>query len=109
VELAFPSHRCLLVSGTASIAPDGRTVHRDDHAGQIGLTMQVVTALLRARGMDGTDVTRGIAYFTEMADRALLDRYCREQGIPQASLAVAHAAICRDDLLYEIEVDAVKL
>ncbi len=109
VEMEFPTHRSLIISGTASIAPDGKTLHTGDHARQIALTMEVVDALLRSRGMDWGDVSRGIAYFTDMADRAIYAHYCGEHGIPPFPLAIAHADICRDDLLFEIEVDAVKL
>lgn len=109
VEMEFPTHRTLLVSGTASIAPDGRTVHIGDHARQIELTLDVVDAILRSRGMDWNDISRGIAYFTDMADRALYAQICQARGIPAFPLAMAHADICRDNLLFEIEVDAVRL
>ncbi len=108
VELAFPTHRALFVSGTASIDADGKTAHEGDVASQIDLTMRVVTALLQSRGMEWADVTRGIAYFENAQDRPLLDRYAREHGIPKYPLAVAHATVCRSDLLFEIEVDAIQ-
>jgi len=109
VELAFPTHRCLLVSGTASIAKDGKSAHAGNPALQIGLTMRVVEALLRSRNMDWNDLFRGIAYFKNMDDRIYLDKYCGDHNIPAFSLAVAHLDLCRKDLLFEIEVDAVKI
>jgi len=42
VELTSPSHRRLFVSGTASIAPGGHTVHVADMDAQIAKTMEVV-------------------------------------------------------------------
>jgi enamine deaminase RidA (YjgF/YER057c/UK114 family) len=49
LELGSPTHRTLLVSGTAGIAPDGKTVHQDDPEKQIRLTMEVVKAILESR------------------------------------------------------------
>ncbi len=109
VEMSFPTHRNLLISGTASIDKDGRSVNIGDCVKQIGLTMQVVKAILESRGMGWTDLFRGIAYFKNMSDRSLLDKYCKTHDIPSFPLAVAHADICRSDLLFEIEVDAVKV
>lgn len=108
VEIVFPTHRSLLISGTASIHPDGTTAHAEDPAGQVDLTLRVVDALLTSRGMAWGDVTRGIAYFTDMAHQPLLDAACARHRIPAFPLAVAHADICRRDLTFEIEVDAVR-
>jgi enamine deaminase RidA (YjgF/YER057c/UK114 family) len=108
VELAFPTHRALFISGTASIDAEGKSAHEGDVASQIDLTMRVVTALLQSRGMGWADVTRGIAYFENAKDRPLLEQYAREHGIPNYPLALAHATVCRSDLLFEIEVDAIQ-
>lgn len=109
VELAFPTHRSLLVSGTASIDKDGKSAHAGDPALQIDLTMRVVEALLRSRNMDWNDLFRGIAYFKNMDDRICFDKYCAAHNIPTCSLVAAHLDLCRKDLLFEIEVDAVKI
>ena len=109
VEIRMPSHRSLLISGTASIDVDGKTQHEGDHIKQIERTLEVVSALLKSRGMAWKDVTRGIAYFVDMADRAIFDRICQDQGIIPCPIAFAHSDVCRDDLLFEIEVDAVRI
>jgi len=109
VEILCPTHRQLFISGTASIAPDGKTVHLNDTAKQIDLTMQVVWALLKSRGMDWEDVSRGIAYLRNIEDRKLFEDYCESHKIPDFPLAVAHAAVCRGDLLFELEADAIKI
>ena len=109
VELKFPTHRSLLISGTASIDPDGKTMYQDDPEKQIRLTMDVVKALLESRDMDWADLFRGIAYFKDMDYLPIYRRVAAELGIPRFPLAVSHADVCRDDLLFEIEVDAVKV
>lgn len=108
VELEYPTHRSLLISGTASIAPDGKTVHQGNTEQQIRLTMDVVKAILESRGMGWGDLFRGIAYFKDMNDLPLYRRIAAELDIPPFPLAVSHADVCRSDLLFEIEADAVR-
>jgi hypothetical protein len=42
-----------------------------------------------------------------MSDAPLLEEYCRAHGIPNLPVIHAHATVCRDDLLFEIELDAI--
>jgi enamine deaminase RidA (YjgF/YER057c/UK114 family) len=107
VEVHMPSHRSLLISGTASIDADGNTQYRDNHTLQIERTIEVVTALLNSRKMGWGNVTRGIAYFADMSNLETFKKVCRTTNIPFFSLAVANADICRHDLLFELEVDAI--
>lgn len=108
VELDFPTHRSLLISGTASIDPDGKSAYQNDVEKQIRLTLRVVQALLESRNMSWADLFRGIAYFKDIADLTAYRRIALELGLPRFPLAVSHADVCRHDLLFEIEVDAVQ-
>ena len=107
IELTFPDRRQLLISGTASIATRGASVHCGNVAAQIGFTMEVVHAILHSRGMSWCDATRGIAYFRDMESASLLGDWCRKHRIPELPVINMHATICRDDLLFELELDAV--
>lgn len=107
VEVEFPDRKHLLISGTASISPDGRSAHLGDVGKQIDLTMRVVGALLESRGMGWADATRMVAYFKSMRDAAHFIEYCEAQQLPPLPVAWSHAAVCRDDLLFEVELDAV--
>jgi enamine deaminase RidA (YjgF/YER057c/UK114 family) len=106
MEIDLGSRRRLLVSGTASIAPGGESVHLDDPAAQVELTMRVVAAILESRGMDWSHVTRGLAYFKSPGYERYLARWCTENGWLNPPCIALHCDICRDDLLFEIEVDA---
>lgn len=108
VELDLPDHRRLYVSGTASIDRSGRTVFVGDCRAQVRQTMEVVQAILRSRGMDWADVTRSLAYFKRAPDAVLFEDYRKECGLPLFPAIVVENDICRDELLYEIEVDALK-
>ena len=106
VEIGSRHHRHLLISGTASISSDGHTAHVGDARKQIDLTMEVVRAILESRGQTFADVTRAVAYFKSPADSPLFAGWCarNQTEIPAVS---ACCDICRDDLLFEIELDAL--
>ena len=108
VEVGLPDHRTLYVSGTASIEPGGKTVHIDDVEKQIALTMEVADAILKSRKMDWSDTVRAIAYFKDIKDAPLFKKYCEDNGLPRMPFALSHSDVCRDDLLFEIELDAIK-
>jgi len=107
VEVLFCDHRRLYVSGTASIERNGATAHVGDAAKQIALTMEVIEAILESRRMSWSDVSRAIAYFKDMDDAPLLGAYCEKEHLSLLPIAVAHGDICREELLFEIELDAV--
>lgn len=109
VEIAFPTHRELLISGTASIDADGLSAHLGDAASQIDYTMEVVHAILESREMDWNNLSRGIAYFKNREDVILWEDWMAKNRLPRFSLAISHADVCRHDLLFEIELDACKL
>lgn len=109
VEVTYPDHRRIYVSGTASIDEAGRTVHLDDTQAQVNLTMEVVQAILRSKNMNWDDVVRSLVYFKRDADQPLFETYRQDKGLPSFPAIVTENSVCRDDLLFEIELDAVKV
>jgi enamine deaminase RidA (YjgF/YER057c/UK114 family) len=107
VEMISPEQRRLLVSGTASIEESGKTVHIDEVEKQVSYTMEVVEAILVSRGMSFSDVTRGVVYFKQGPDTPAFENYCRQRGILDLPVLITNNMMCRDNLLFEIEVDAV--
>lgn len=108
VEIATPESRRLLISGTASISLDGQTVYVGDIDGQIRRTIEVAEAILESRGMTLDDTTRAIAYFRQIVDAPAFERYLAERGLSGFPVVFAEDDVCRDDLLFEIELDAMK-
>lgn len=102
VEIVSGGTRRLLVSGTASIDPSGKTVHHGDIQGQVGRTLDVVEALLGARGMGFADVTRVVAYVARPEFGSAFDAW--RERMP---MIVTRCGICRSELLCEVEMDAV--
>jgi len=109
VEVTFPSWRLLMISGTASIAADGMSMFLNDTVNQIHRSLDVVEAILKSRKMDWKNTTRAVGYFRNIKSLPLFEACCRERGIPQLPILPAHSTICREDLLFEIEVDAISM
>lgn len=105
-ELDLGATRRVIISGTASIEPGGATAWPGEAWNQIDLTMRVVEAILRSRGMGWSDATRGIAYFKSPELAPAFDLWCERQGWRNPPVVRLHCDICRDDLLFELELDA---
>jgi len=108
VEIGMPDLRRIFVSGTAGIGPDGHTRHIGDVLAQTALTCDVIEAILASRGMGWEDVTRATAYVRHPEDVGVLEEHRRAVGMPELPVVTAHNVICRDELLFELEVDAVQ-
>ena len=106
MELNSGGIRRLFVSGTASIWPDGKTAWVGDVPKQIALTMEVVAAILQSRGMDFRHVTRATAYFQNKVFMRHFEAWCELHEVRRMPVVAFEADVCRDDLLFEIEVDA---
>ena len=106
VLIDISAGRRLFISGTASIEPNGRSAHVGNLRKQIALTMEVAYAILVSCGLNFSDVTRATAYFKNIQDALAFDAWRREQKVESFPLIVAESTICRDELLFEIELDA---
>jgi enamine deaminase RidA (YjgF/YER057c/UK114 family) len=108
VEIRVPGQQRVLVSGTASIEPGGATTHVGDVEAQVATTMEVIEAILKSRGLGWEDSVRAIAYFKHTEDQGAFERYCRSRDLPPLPVLITKNDICRDDLLFELEVDALR-
>jgi len=108
VKLDVPDQSRLYISGTASIDKTGKTVFIKDSPSQLEFTMRVVRAILNEIGMDWPNTVSSTAYFKYSQDFGLFDDYCRERNIKLPHIKV-QADVCRNDLLFELELDAVSI
>ncbi len=108
VEIGTPECRTLLVSGTASIEPGGATAFVGDVPRQIQLTMDVIEGILKSRGMDWSDTTRAVMYLKKAEYLAEWNDWLRKNNLKDLPVINIEADVCRDDLLVEVELDAVK-
>ena len=106
IKIITPDSKRLFISGTASIDKDGNTIFLDDTPKQLEMTMQVVEAIVADAGMKWGDTVSAMAYFKYRKDFSLFDDYCKAHGINIPHVKI-HADVCRDDLLFELELDAI--
>jgi len=99
-----PAGTTVFVSGTASIAKDGTTMHVGDAESQIAASISNVRAVLREMGCSDNDVVQSTAYCkTKEVEELFCDKW---SGLPWPNIS-AIADVCREELLFEIEATAV--
>lgn len=103
----------LLISGTASVGPNGETLHVGDFRAQARRMFQNVTALLAAEGATWHDIVRTTCYLRDI-DRDYVEfneertAFYRQQGLdPLPASTGIQAKLCRPDLLVEMEAIAI--
>jgi enamine deaminase RidA (YjgF/YER057c/UK114 family) len=106
MEMTTNAGRRLHISGTASIAPGGKTLWVGDVRKQMELTMDVVEAMLRSRGFTFADLTRATAYFRRPADAGVFAAWLAANQLTEMPVVSAQCDVCRDDLLFELEAEA---
>ena len=103
----------LFISGTASIGPNGETLHAGDFRAQARRTYANVTALLAAEGATWKDVVRTTCYLRDIErDYAAFNEertafYQAQELDPLPASTGIQAILCRPDLLFEIEAIAM--
>lgn len=104
----------LLISGTASVGPNGETLHVGDFRAQTRRTYENITHLLAVEGATWKDVVRTTCYLRDI-DRDYVvfneerNRFYQEQGLePMPASTGIQAKLCRPELLVEIEAIALR-
>jgi 2-iminobutanoate/2-iminopropanoate deaminase len=103
----------LLISGTASIDENGKSVHVGDFRAQLRRTYSNITGLLAAEGATWRDVVRTTCYLRDIErDYAAFNEertaFFRQQGLdPLPASTGIQAILCRPELLVEIEAIAI--
>jgi 2-iminobutanoate/2-iminopropanoate deaminase len=103
----------LLISGTASVDEQGRSIHIGDFRAQSWRTYQNITRLLEAEGASWKDVVRTTCYLRDIerdyeAFNEIRTQFFREQGLdPLPASTGIQAILCRPDLLIEMEAMAI--
>ncbi|MEE4114994.1 MAG: RidA family protein [Marinilabiliaceae bacterium] len=106
IRLKSKEYKKLMISGTAAILPGGETAHIGEMKKQVEMTFRVLKAILNKEGMDFQDVSRAIAYFPDSTTKNVLIDCCRQNKLNADTVLMVEADICREDLLFEMEMDA---
>jgi 2-iminobutanoate/2-iminopropanoate deaminase len=113
LRLDFGAISILLISGTASIGPNGETLHVGDLRAQARRTFHNIAQLLAAEEATWKDVVRTTCYLRDIdRDYAAFNgertAFYREQGLdPLPASTGVQAKLCRPELLVEIEAIAI--
>ena len=103
----------LLISGTASVDEQGRSVNVGDFRAQTWRAYENITALLKAEGATWKDVVRTSCYLRDIErDYAefneIRTEFFKQQGLnPLPASTGIQAILCRPDLLIEMEAMAI--
>ncbi len=97
----------LFISGSAAIDAAGASCHVGDAEGQIRMTLDNVRAVLDRHGCRDADVVQGIAYCkTPEVERLWRTRWA--SLLDDWPCITVQADVCRADLLFELELTAVR-
>lgn len=108
-EWFTPAKRRLFVSGTASILPNSHEVaYAGDIEKQIDCTMSAVLAILESRGYGWKDAVRSIVYLKKPEFLPAWRAWLAARDLPVSFAAETVCDVCRDEWLFEIELDAQK-
>jgi 2-iminobutanoate/2-iminopropanoate deaminase len=113
LRLEFGNFVLLLISGTASIDNEGRTVHVGDLRAQTRRTFHNITKLLESEGATWKDIVRTTCYLRDIdrdyepfnEERTTFYKEQHLDPLPASTGIQAH--LCRPDLLIEIEAIAI--
>ncbi len=113
LRLDLGNFSVLLISGTASIGPNGETLHPGDFRAQTRRTFANITGLLEAEGATWKDIVRTTCYLRDIdrdytafnEERTAFYRAQELDPLPASTGIQAH--LCRPDLLVEIEAIAI--
>ena len=103
----------LLISGTASIDENGKSVHIGDFRAQMRRTLENITGLLASEGCTWHDIVRTTCYLRDIdrdyeAFNEERTQFYKEQGLdPLPASTGIQAKLCRPELLVEIEAIAM--
>ncbi|NWG12716.1 MAG: hypothetical protein HXY20_04180 [Acidobacteria bacterium] len=113
LRLDFGDLTVLVISGTASVDENGKTIHKGNFGAQCWRTYRNISGLLESEGATWHDVVRTVCYLRDIERdyeqfnriRTAFFRWLHLDPLP-ASVGI-QARLCREDLLVEIEAVAL--
>ena len=101
--------RELQISGTASIGPQGDSMHCENPEEQIRRTLRGVGNLLHNAGMDYGDIVTATCFFKRAEDARLFSTLVREMNIASFPHVPVVGDVCRKELLFELDGIALQV
>ena len=113
MRVELPGYSMILISGTASVDDEGRSIHVGDIKAQSWRTFENIDALLASEGADWHDVVRTTCYLRDMSrdyepfNEVRHAFYLNQELEPFPASTGIQVTLCREDLLVEIEAMAI--
>jgi len=113
LSVRLPGATLVFVSGTASVGPDGTSLHAGDFTAQARRAYENARAVLNRAGADWRDVVKVTVFLKDIAEQYELFNEVRCAYFRQIGLQVfpastcVEARLCREELLVEMEMIAV--
>jgi enamine deaminase RidA (YjgF/YER057c/UK114 family) len=113
MRVELPGYSLILISGTASVDDEGRSIHVGDIKAQSWRTFENIEALLASEGADWHDVVRTTCYLRDMSrdyepfNEVRHAFYLERELEPFPASTGIQVILCREDLLVEIEAMAI--
>lgn len=105
-SVAYRDRKHVIISGTASVDHQGRTLYPGDVLRQLDRTLENVEALLTEAGAAFRDMCVFIVYIRDPSDDAVVRQTLRER-LGDVPIEVVVASVCRPEWLIEIEGQAI--
>lgn len=101
------SSRLIEVSGTASIDEKGQSVYLGDIRGQVRCTLEKLTSLLQQAHASLSDIRAATLFLKHGRDEEAVRDVLAEFRLSNIPAIWVEADVCRDDLLFEIDAEAM--
>jgi enamine deaminase RidA (YjgF/YER057c/UK114 family) len=98
-----PGSKLILVSGTASIDDQGKSMFLDDPAAQIQQTLNVISELVASEGATLQDLCEATVFIKRKEDFLVFQKVIEAMGVANIPSVNVLANVCRDELLFELD------
>jgi enamine deaminase RidA (YjgF/YER057c/UK114 family) len=103
VVVEGPDNKLILVSGTASIDEQGKSMFIGDPEAQIRYTLNVVSELVASEGATLQDLCEATVFIKRKEDFLIYQQIIEQMGISNSPSVCVLADVCRDELLFELD------
>jgi enamine deaminase RidA (YjgF/YER057c/UK114 family) len=101
------AYRQLLVSGTAAINAQGKSLYINDSEAQIYKTFEIVESLLKKEGGQLKHICSATIFLKKREDIHIYREVVKKLNLQKMPAIIVIADVCREELLFELDAIAV--
>jgi enamine deaminase RidA (YjgF/YER057c/UK114 family) len=98
-----PNIKCILLSGTAAIDEQGKSLYPGNAREQMRKTFEIVEALVGKEGASLNDICHATIFLKRSEDLPVYEEVAKEYGLTDMPAVRVVADVCRDELLFEMD------